>query len=119
VTPRRAVTLEESDSRRALFWRSRSYASDMVTAVVDGFWRVEEDMRVSSSLCLLGRLRITRVLSSRGLESPSSSSTAPLLKNVKSVSKGEGVVVEAGCAREEFRSGSFEGRYWLPVARRK
>lgn len=30
VTPLKAVTFEDSSARRELFWRSRSYASDMV-----------------------------------------------------------------------------------------
>jgi len=34
VTPRKAVTFAESSDKRLLFWRSRSYASDIV---VDGF----------------------------------------------------------------------------------
>jgi hypothetical protein len=34
VTPRKAETLAESSSRRALFWRSRSKASDILAVVV-------------------------------------------------------------------------------------
>jgi hypothetical protein len=33
VTPLRAVTFAESSESRELFWRSRSYASDMLQAL--------------------------------------------------------------------------------------